>query len=1004
MITSDDISRLDNISPAEVLDMPLASGDDVSESLWKNFINTRLRVDGDHIYLLTRGGSASRETFAAQILTIYPFATTINAVQKEYVAVHCSNGSAYLYDVGADTQTEIFSGVFNTTTQIECAANGLFLYLFDSTQEVYKYYNIDQSAGYDWLGNIGGSITSASWLTGKWTNEQSMWQMKAGQDVLMFHNFIEGFYTDPDTNAKTFRSFTTKIDSVFTTHFNYEDPEGKTYVSNENGSLVGFAPATPDVIRDYDRYAGLYEFDDQDDVVDNGQYKTPIIYKAYVVLDLLADGSYLTPGRPIMVESSVFDVNSNRRIGVELTLSTPPAGVIKRYLFASRWQTTSNNAFDPTNEIYPNSPYFLVKPVDTNQTTVQDYTPDDKLLEPLSSFIPLIAGVNQMFGKNQIIPNSIATAKQTLLIGGYRIERPVPQVYTDAVNAGEANIFWDQVAGGTNLTGDPELCLQFEYPDGKKSQIVATGHILTDAEDDEVIDPGQTAAKATTERWGAKNAPTGNGNAVIEYPFGDAGVETVTVAYTNTDAIEDVNTNIWNAINADPDIELTAEIYNAATEIQFTEQRDGADYNGNLVRITYAPDPDSPIYLTLSGGRSTITQEKKTGNRLQIHSLNALVSKVFVLGTDTDDVSVDYRVLREVEITESGAHGRTLHLPNTDGDFAAMPAYITPPPTDERESVDLQGFMVPSLPFQQPRINEQKSLEGSVRIGRLLPWRFAPDQTQLRFQVVVFTETNIQLGYLAFGEGGAFSLQADFEVILEGVRATSFDGISNVAGSIFFQSDKYVYMWSGGKPIPLYDVNRYEVSENNNPVDVIFNQDHYEVWIVYPSQDVIAVNLFDQSTRRMNFSNLGSIRAGGFYGDALYLGAGTELVETDLDSQDYDLLIGNVVEGIAQTRGLGTPNQKSKIIEVVVGGQGGTVGLDLDLQEERVEDNTATWPESFSSSVNYAEQTLYIHGATFQIKRRAIMPRLQITFKSGFIQYIQMRHVPTENRGIARKN
>lgn len=1003
MLTPDDIQTLGQIPPATVTDLPLPPGDDSEAGVWKNMINCRLRVDGNYLLLTPRGGSELVAGFASPILTIYPFATSINGVDKSFVAVHTANGNAALYDVGAATTTTIFTGVFRSAGQVQFVHNGLFVYVFDSAENVYKVWDITAGIGYDWLGQTGKSLSTFSWLTGNWT-QKNMWPVEEGARIVVFHKFHGGKYLDPETGKDSFRAFVTRVESVFNQSFHYLAPDQRSFSSQSYASNLGFAPATADIIAGFDRAVSSLQVNDNGVVESNLAFVEPLIWKSYLILDLLGDGSFLPPGRPLIVSTPLGTLNSSRRLGVEIDLPTPAPGVSKRFLYASRWQVSEANAHDPNRPEYPNSPYFLVKPVEISQSSVKDITPDNQLLTPLSERYPITAGVSQLFGRGQLSPATVAVQRQTLLLGGYTISRPTPVIYTDPANPAAGNSFYNQAGAGLNLTGDPELAVQFEYPDGKVSEIVDSGQILSDGE--ETVVPSTSSIQATLSIMVSN--PTGSGQMEIRI---ESTGSPILVNYLGSDSETDFAQKIINDVNASPlATYMTASSVPPPSPgfagVKFTWDTAGDAGNNESLRFLYSNtvtvdnDFSGLVTKSFSGGFEGTTAIVASANRLRFHSLNALVSAIHVLVK----VGLDYKLIEAINPTDPGFHGARLFLPNTDAEITALPAYNVPPASQHLATVDLQGSIVPAVPFGEPRIGEQKSLDGSVKIGRLVPWRFDDDKAGgLLFRILAFTDQNIQMGYLSFGSGESFSLTADFEVILAGMRAVSFDCIRKIGGAVFFPGNQFFYMWAGSEPTALFDVNRYPVSANNNPIDVVFNSDQNEVWIIYGTQRVVSIGLNDRSLRRMDYTDLGSLTAAGFFSQNVYIASGGNLYRTDRADQSTDGAALTPIQAILESHHIGNRRMKSRILEVNISGQSGSVSLDVDLQPARREGSADPWDSQFDPDVSFPEKNLNVQGASFDVYRRAVMPRLRLQFQEGAVEDIFLRQVITENQGKSRQ-
>lgn len=231
-------------------------------------------------------------------------------------------------------------------------------------------------------------------------------------------------------------------------------------------------PGTEDLIAELQGHDSKYRYYGRQVEV-NPYYIEPKIFKTYVVLDMLADGSYCIPGRPFTCSTTLEALADNRRRGIRLQLGQADVGVARRYLFATRWRSTMQATLTPSDENYTNGTFFLVAELDQKQTAYDDFTPDTQLLRPLSEKVPLTAGIPAIFGPGQLAPHSATSLKGTLMMGGYTINRPVPTPYSDADDTPNGNILVTQPSGGV-AQGDRSIGIQFVYTDGSVSQLVSS--------------------------------------------------------------------------------------------------------------------------------------------------------------------------------------------------------------------------------------------------------------------------------------------------------------------------------------------------------------------------------------------------------------------------------------------------------------------------------------------------------------------------------------------------
>lgn len=121
-----------------------------------------------------------------------------------------------------------------------------------------------------------------------------------------------------------------------------------------------------------------------------------------------------------------------------------------------------------------------------------------------------------------------------------------------------------------------------------------------------ILEDGPTAVdtEATAQFWTPQNAPGGDASVTVKYPLGEVDEEEVVIPYLGSDSIEDLVNKVVAGINADGDIQTTADPFNAATEVGFTEKRAGAEFDGNLVEVDYPADA-GPVTVEMEGGQTT---------------------------------------------------------------------------------------------------------------------------------------------------------------------------------------------------------------------------------------------------------------------------------------------------------------------------------------------------------------------------------------------------------------
>lgn len=436
---------------------------------------------------------------------------------------------------------------------------------------------------------------------------------------------------------------------------------------------------------------------------------------------------------------------------------------------------------------------------------------------------------------------------------------------------------------------------------------------------------------------------------------------------------------------------------------------------GNGLDISIAGNTDVSVTVNSpsAGGEDAGTvasgsANEVNANRLQIHSLNTLVQKVYVLGRTTDG-GTSFHLIDEYDITDPQAHGKYIDLPNTAEalDEIELDTFDEPAAHEILESVELSSWVVVGTPFQQFRISDQENIVDQSKIQRAVPIDFDADKSTMRYRVMIFTDKNIQLGYLVEAtEGGFRFFDSDFEILFAGMIATAPKGITELLGRVVWQTADAVYSWvKQGPPERLYDRRRYSVSNNNDLKTVIYNHPHGEFWLIYGADEIVVYDAGQGLTRRMKYSGVGSVRAGAFFGDKLYIGADTDLLQTDIAAQTADA-DGDTVTATAETVHLGDELAQLRLLELTVGGQAFSMQAEVDLEPERFEDDGGAWSKAFNTDKDLGSKTLDMAGASWQIQHMATRPRIRLTFPAvagGFVSHAILKYVPTANIGRARQ-
>lgn len=200
----------------------------------------------------------------------------------------------------------------------------------------------------------------------------------------------------------------------------------------------------------------------------NPNYAEPTLHRAYMLVDILSDGSVTMPGRPIVVSTPADEILEKQRMAVQLSFPAASSDqVYKRYLCGTRWQVQARDALIPSSERYDNSAFFIAGEVSPGDTGIVNRTPDEELIRPLTELVPLTAGIPTLFMASGILPHTVTSYKGSLMLGGYRMDRPLPNTYTTSANPDQRNIFAQHTGSDLDFT----MAIAYEYSDGKFSSI-----------------------------------------------------------------------------------------------------------------------------------------------------------------------------------------------------------------------------------------------------------------------------------------------------------------------------------------------------------------------------------------------------------------------------------------------------------------------------------------------------------------------------------------------------
>ena len=716
-------------------------------------------------------------------------------------------------------------------------------------------------------------------------------------------------------------------------------------------------------------------------------FESEKVYRAYVVVDLLEDGSVTLPGRPIVISTPVASIvnGATSRIGVKLTMPAKQTGTFRRVLAASRWSATAEEATNPSTEIHPNSPYFIIGDVaetlESGNVEIEDRTPDSQLLRDLNFDLPMVGGVPVIYGPNQLRPISATAFKGSLFIEGFDIQRPVPIFTGSNPNAKITPV------SGTNSSYTASV--MFEYPDGKVSGIVDSGTVFKVF----TFTPGTTATYTITA---IANALVDFETAIVGVSFDGEYVETVPIRAGMS--INQIATLIRLALASNTNLASRWNITVATAVVTIAALNPGTLYNDRTILFTIEePDPGD---VDLTSAQSVTAENSIEGgvNQFQIHGLNTQVSSVYFLAK----TGSTYRLIANVGIQSPYAHGCPYQVKLDNTEFGNLPVF--PAPTASTDPISFRDHLALAIPPQNPRVDSQSRIVDNSAIQGIIPLTYDNNQNTLRYQVVVLTDQNVQFGYVQESGGQSLNIfDVNLEVIDPGVKALYGYGHARIQNAVLFQSNEGISMVEGRQVSLVVDKYRYPVI-SSGLTSIAYNKDHDEIWMFFDNESTVLV--FDKNAGVIREYEFGTqdIRFGLYNDDKMLLGIGDTLYHTDKPAIYSEF--GSAIVGTLVSKYLTQITQSMKLLELTVYGQNIDVAPTLDLQLSRKEGSEVAWTKSFTADYapDAAEATM--QGVSFQIHRRGSKPRLKLTLTNstnGFIEDVRLKVSVTENSGKARQ-
>lgn len=769
----------------------------------------------------------------------------------------------------------------------------------------------------------------------------------------------------------------------------------------ENGTLRNWLGVTSRPISSYAWVTGeivppnIWGHDNADDIF-VPPFDSVSIYRSYAVVDVLEDGSVAVPGRPVIVQTLVRSIvnGSSSRIGVNLTMPPKQTGVAKRVLVASRWRPTAELTTQPTSEEYPNGPYFIVSDIAdptevSTQITIQDRTPDNSLIRPLIELVPMVGGVPIIYGPNQLRPRKASGLKGSMIIGGFDVVRPVP-----GTSGGTPNVRINVGSGTDTSTPSYVAAVMFEYTNGQKSSIVDGSVILK--------------RFTSTPGVGASGRITVNANtldvsdiAIVSITFDGQFVETAPIrsSFSKLRVAELIMIALSGSVSLSNkwifEVVDVTDPYVNVTSIELGTINNGLDFG---IAITADDPTDIDLSVLSTAGGSNYTEGGS--NAVIISGLNVLVSSVYFLAKNTSTNA--YYLINQVNIGSGYAHGCPYLIKLTQAQFDALPSF--PVPEASTSPISFRNFISLAIPAQNPRIDSQNRTVDNSAIQGLIPMRYdSDDKSVLRYQIIVLTDQNVQVGYLTeISRQPLNTFLLDLEIIDPSVKAINSFGFARIQDAVVFQSNAGISVVEGRSVRLLIDRHRYPVIESGM-TSVAFNKDYNEIWMFFANQSTVLV--YDKEANTINEFVFGTqeLRFGLYNDNKMLIAIAGELFHTDKPSV-FTEFSGNIT-GSATTDYLTRITERMKMLELSVYGQNIDVGGFIDLQTSRRESINDNWVKTFTNDVTLTPASARMHGVSFQIHRRGIKPRLLLNFtnnNAGYIEDIRLKVEINENTGRAR--
>lgn len=977
MFSNDDINGMGETSLSEKESLSLVSGD--MEGQWESLENLRLKKDGKYAYWMLRDGLSQIADLTSNIIGTYGFEARVGAQVKSFLAIQVDSGvgpttsEVRVYNTNTDTVEFTLTG-FTNAREVQMHSSGQFLYVFNEGNS--KYVNLSNGVISDYLTLGSSPITnySAQGTTGI----ENVFSLKPGDTALVLPPDISDFSTYRHTYS-IYRDAAGGGDIVLET-------EDKTW-STINGTIYGFdqkhyAVTTLVPGKVYSYLPGSESGMQVDDIINKLEYtytkpsssggdpggefyfsvseKTHLIFTSsdqnfsvpeinYISLSDLSASSNFGIIRYATIYEDGGDLYANIENGGSVKLSDPNWAVL------GIDESTIDLAGRKGYESIDNS--MSIKDLANNGNVDVNGSVNYKTHNYLGSVsFSDDSGQGGTFYRKYVIVDMLDDGSTCMPGKPVLVTRNSPsstigfKLTVDPPNNNVAKRF----LCGSRYLMDKDECQtpsSQEYPNGPLFVIREVG-----TNTNEIYD---FSSNNTTVRPLSELLPLSNGVPAI---MQSGSIKPKSIAsFSSTIAIGGYEVN-----------RPTPSLYGS-----------GSSTIGNIftTQIGMSTTNKAVIYFEYQDGTYSNKVEKPLldgSNSFTLHSLNSLVSTVHIY---VNDGTNDYRVgAYQSEDPEFG--GRKIGIGT---DFSQLVQEAIPTGLEVRESIDLGNYVTIPLPVQNIQIASQAKIFGNDSIVGLEPLDYDPDRNPLRYRLQVFTTDNIQTGYITeVQQGSIISYNSDFEVSISSRRAKDRKSIKRIDGTIFFQDDRGINAMSGSGVDLMISNDEYPVAKSDL-TEIVYNEPDGEIWFLFNDPTVLVFDTDSGSIRKFEFGS-GNISSASYHNNNLFISSDSILCQGESGNTD----LGISIVGEAITSYLGSNLSYTELHEIHVYGDGSSVTVQVDDQEQREPYASVVDGFNFIAEKSIGPKDVKPNGTIFVAKKRGIKMRLgfEITNNSTRIEDI----------------